>query len=247
MYDSMNLLEACSDLFDIGLKSDKLQLLYNANKQVKFKVKTPSGLTEEKTMKEIVMQGDTWSSTMAAVQCDAFGKNLLEEDVSYLYKYKGTVPIGILGQIDDLIGVTEPGFKAQQMNAYLNVMTADKYLQFGPDKCKTMLVGSMKKKFNFLLTNLQVDTRKSTHNKEGNLVDTFVGKTDMEDVKDIMYLGVAISCDRKNEKNIIHKRNKSFGTQKQIMNMVSELGKYTIKCGFIYVNSLLRGSILYGG
>ena len=158
MYDSMNLLEACSDLFHIGLKSDKLQLLYNANKQVKFKGKTPSGLTEEKTMNEIVMQGDTLSSTMAAVQFDAFGKNLLEEDVSYFYKYKGTVPIGILGQIDDLVGVTEPGYKAQQMNAYLNVMTVDKYLQFGPDKCKTMLVRSMKKKFKFLHTILQVDT-----------------------------------------------------------------------------------------
>ena len=133
------------------------------------------------------------------------------------------------------------------MIAYLNMITADKYLQFGPDKCKTMLVGSMKKKFNFLHTNLQGDTWKSTHNQGGNLVDTFVGKTDMEDVKDIMYLGVAISCDGKNEKNIIHKRNKSFGTQKQIMNMVSKLGKYTIECGFIYVNSLLKGSILYGG
>ena len=28
--------------------------------------------------------------------------------------------------------------------------------------------------------------------------------------------------------------------------MVSDLGKYTIECGFIYLNSLLRGSILYG-
>ena len=61
-----------------------------------------------------------------------------------------------------------------------------------------------------------------------------------------MYLGVAISCDGKNEKNIIHKQNKSYGTKKQIMNMVSDLGKYTIECGFIYLNSLLRGSILYG-
>ena len=88
MFDSMNLSEACSDLFDIGLKSDKLQLLYNANKQVKLKVKTPSGLTGETSMNEIVMQGDTWASTMASVQCDAFGKNLLVEDASYLYKYK---------------------------------------------------------------------------------------------------------------------------------------------------------------
>ena len=30
------------------------------------------------------------------------------------------------------------------------------------------------------------------------------------------------------------------------MNMVKECGKYTIECGFIYLNSVLRGSILYG-
>ena len=172
--------------------------------------------------------------------------NLLEENVSYLYKYKGSVPVGILGQIDDLIGVTEPGYKAQQMNSYLNVMTADKYLQFGPDKCKTMLVGNIKKEYDFLHTKLQVDTWKTTYTQEGNIIDTFIGKTDIEEVPDILYLGVAISCDGKNEKNIIHKQNKSFGTKKQIMNMVSDLGKYTIECGFIYLNSLLRGSILYG-
>ena len=36
MFDSMNLREACSDLYDIGLKSDKLHLLYDANKKVKI-------------------------------------------------------------------------------------------------------------------------------------------------------------------------------------------------------------------
>ena len=46
---------------------------------------------------------------MASVQCVAFGKVLLKKEVSYIYKYKGFVPEGILGQIDDLIGVTEAG------------------------------------------------------------------------------------------------------------------------------------------
>ena len=135
MFDSMNLKEACSELYDICLKTDKLNLVYDANKNIKVKVNTPSGVTEQMTMKEIVMQGDTWASTMVSVQCDAFSKELLEEGASFISKYKGFVPVGILGQIDDLIGVTEAGYKAQQMNSYLNVKTADKYLQFGPDKC----------------------------------------------------------------------------------------------------------------
>ena len=134
MFDSMSLKEACADLFDIGLKNNKLQVLYNANKQVKVKVNTPSGLTGETIMHEVVMQGDTWASTMASIQCDSFGKELLEENASYIFKYKGYIPVGILGQIDDLIGITEAGFKAQQMNAFLNVKSANKYLQFGPNK-----------------------------------------------------------------------------------------------------------------
>jgi hypothetical protein len=64
-------------------------------------------------------------------------------------------------------------------------------------------------------------------------------------VQEILYLGAVISCDGKNSKNIVHKQNRALGTQKQIMSMVKGLGKYTIECGFIYLNSLLRGSILY--
>ena len=42
--------------------------------------------------------------------------------------------------MDDIIGITDAGYKAQQMNAVLNVKTAEKRLQFGAAKCKSMLV-----------------------------------------------------------------------------------------------------------
>ena len=108
-----------------------------------------------------------------------------------------------------------------------------------------MLVGSAKTKFDFHSTKLEVDTWKVSHNQDGSLIETFQGKTDVEDVEYIIYLGVDVSSDGKNTNNIIHKRNKAFGTQKQIMQMLRESGTYTIECGFIYLNSLLRGSILY--
>ena len=69
------------------------------------------------------------------VQCDAFGKELLKEEAPFIYQYKRYIPICILGQVDDLIGITEAGFKAIQMNSYPNVKTLDKYLQFGQNKC----------------------------------------------------------------------------------------------------------------
>ena len=47
----------------------------------------------------------------------------------------------MLGMVDDLVAITEAGYKAKEMNMFLNVKTAEKSLQFGPTKCKSMLVG----------------------------------------------------------------------------------------------------------
>ena len=135
----MNLEESLSDLFDSGMKDNTLALLYDANRNVRVKVKTSHGFTVEKKFPRIVLQGDTWAPTMAANQVDTFGKQLLEEEPDYLYKYKGKVNIGLLGMIDDLAGVSESGVKAKFLNAFINVKTAEKNLQFGPDKCRTMI------------------------------------------------------------------------------------------------------------
>ena len=109
------------------------------------------------------------------------------------------------------------------------------------------MIGSTRsRKYNLLHTQLKVDTWKVTYDKKENMIEELTEKTIMEDVNEILYLGVIISCDGKNTKNINYKRNKSIGTHKQITNMVKGCGKYTIECGFIYPNSILRGSILYG-
>ena len=57
------------------------------------------------------------------------------------YRYKNIVQVGVLGQIDDLIGVTEAGFRAQELNSFINTKSAEKRLQFNESKCKTILVG----------------------------------------------------------------------------------------------------------
>ena len=50
----------------------------------------------------------------------------------------------MLGLMDDIIGIYQPGYKAQQMNALINVKTAEKGLRFGSCKCKSMLIGKDK-------------------------------------------------------------------------------------------------------
>ena len=74
-------------------------------------VKTPSGLTERQTIKNCALLGDTFGSILASVQVDSIGKECMKEGHSYLYKE--ILPVGFLGLVDDIIGVTEAGIKAQ--------------------------------------------------------------------------------------------------------------------------------------
>ena len=48
------------------------------------------------------------------------------EKLEYGYKYKESLHVGLLGLVDDTIAITEAGYKAHIMNAFLNVKTAEK-------------------------------------------------------------------------------------------------------------------------
>ena len=95
---------------------------------------TPGGISERK-----VLQGNTWGSILASVQVDTIAQECFEEGYNYLYK--NMLPVGILGLVDDTIGVTEVVYEAQMMNAFLNVKIAEKGLQYGIKKCKSTIVG----------------------------------------------------------------------------------------------------------
>ena len=212
MFDGMKLHEALSDLYDAGVEDDTLHLLATANTNVEVRVKTPFGFTDKVVLDEVVLQGEFWGPSLASNQVDTFGKEMLEEDMSFLYKYKGYIPVPVLGQIDDIIGVTLAGYKAVQLNRFLNVKAADKYYQFGLDKCMAMIVG--KKVENFLVPNLEVDIWQTKHDKNGQLFETFEGKKPMTNKSQLTYLGVELSADGKNMKTIIKKRNKQIGKKK---------------------------------
>ena len=243
MFDSMSLEEAVSDLFDSGITDNTLSLLYEANKNIKVKVKTPYGLSAETTFEKIVLQGDTWGPIMASNQVDTFGKQLIEEEPEFIYKYKGYIPIGVLGMVDDIAGVSESGSKAVQLNSYINVKTAEKKLQFGPDKCHTLTIAH--KSQTVFETDLFIDHWKETHNEQGHHEETFEGKVKMTNVTEQKYLGYVLSDNGSNMNNIMAKQNRAIGIKKDIQYLVKGLGKYTLEGGMIYLNSLLRSSILF--
>ena len=101
-------------------------------------VKTPARLTDRQSIRNIVLQGDTWGSILASIQLDNIGQETMK--AGHFYLYKDTLPIGFLGLVDNIVGITEAGYKAQQLNTFINQKTAEKVLQFGVPKCKSMLI-----------------------------------------------------------------------------------------------------------
>ena len=94
MFDAINLQEALSDAFDAGINDDNLPLIYEANKEVRMAVNTPSGLTKRESLSDVILQGDVWSSLLASVQVDNICKDI--ESSGYGYKYKDVLPISML-------------------------------------------------------------------------------------------------------------------------------------------------------
>ena len=195
MFDSINLKEAISDMFDAGLDDENLALLYKSNKEINMAVKTAHGLSERETVEELVLQGDKFGSLMASVQVDKIGQDCLKTGFHYLYK--NSLPIGFLGMVDDIVGISEAGPKASELNAFMNIKTAEKTLQFGPKKCKFMIVGKCESEIK--AQSLQVDHWTSKHvvnntTDKQDLIETYEGKVNIERTNEFKYLGFIRDC-----------------------------------------------------
>ena len=249
MFDAINLKEAIGDIYDAGLMDDKLSLLYQANKEVNFAVNTPSGLTERQTIEDVVLQGDTWGSILASVQVDSVAKEV--EKTGYGFKYKDILPVSMLGLVDDIIGITAADYKAHQLNTILKVKTAEKRLQFGVSKCKTMLVSKNTKAelSNGTLTvdNWCVKYKHNDETGENTLNEKYVGQVNMEQVNTHKYLGFVLSNTGDNSVNISAMRKKSIWIIRRLFKQLEELKlqKYYFECGIIFLHVILRSSILY--
>ena len=248
MFDAMNLEQAVNDIYDAGINDDNLTLIYEANKNIKMAVNTPHGLSERQSIENVVLQGDTFGSILASVQVDSIGKELDEAGLGY--KYKDTLAISMLGLVDDMVGVTNAGHEAHEMNAILNIKTAEKRLQFGPSKCKSMLVGKDLK--NVQNNSLQVDSWKVTHvndplTGDSQLVESYAGQECIEKTLKEKYLGFILSSTGDNMANISEMKKKAIWIKKKVFSKLNDLNlkKYYFECAIVFLNVMLRSSILY--
>ena len=220
----------------------------STHEKLHMSVKTPGGLTRRQIITNTVLQGDTWGSLLASAQADAIAKDVEKAEIGYTYKE--SMQISMLGLVDDLIGITEVGFRAQQLNAILNVKSAEKGLQFGIRKCKTMLVGHMQG--NYVNNELKVDhweedIIETIENEVTEVVDKYMGEIVIGATKEHKYLGFIISTTGDNMANIRTVQKKSIGVIRSIINKLEKLNlcDYYYECAIIFMNSILRGSILY--
>ena len=248
MFDSINLKEAISDLYNTGVNDDNLELIFKANDEIHMAVKTDYGLSDRQIIRNSVLQGDTWGSLLASVQVEKIGQECIKD--GHFYLYKNVLPVGFLGLVDDVVGITEAGCRAQMLNSFINVKSAEKNLQFGASKCKSILVGKDKK--NIPNSRLVVDNWNISHvenKKTGStdLVETYGGKTDVEQVEEYKYLGFIISSTGDNMAQIRNIKNKSIGIMNRIITKLKSLNlrKFYYECSKLFMNVMLRGSILY--
>ena len=140
-FDSLWLSECINDLYETGLKNDKLVLLYESNQSANIAVKTSSGETERFIINKTVMQGTVWSGLMCTVTMDKLCKLMLQNE-HLMYKYRNKVNVPPLQMVDDIISAVRCGSTATAVNAIINAFIESKKLKLGNKKCAKIHIGS---------------------------------------------------------------------------------------------------------
>ena len=88
----------------------------------------------------MITQGDVFSPIFCSKQVDTIGQECLTKS-KHTYFYRGEVEIPPLSMVDDLLCVSECGYKTTAASAFLAFKTDSKKLQYGAQKCKNLHVG----------------------------------------------------------------------------------------------------------
>ena len=172
-FDSLWLKECLNDFYSAGVQDNKFALLYNINSSVNIAVKTPVGKTDRENISEVITQGDVFGPLFCSKQVDTFGQECLMEK-RHTYLYRGEVEIPPLSMVDDLLCVSECGYKTKTANAFLAFKTDSKKLQFGAQKCKKLHVGKQFQEF-------KCQTLKIDNWEEFEVVDEVTGVEEIID------------------------------------------------------------------
>ena len=182
------------------------------------------------------------------VTVDGFGKESLNPELQP-YHYKGKVPVPLLGMVDDILAVSESGYKTSKMNGFLNAKTAVKRLQFGPKNvmlCILEVTSQTTKKVDLFVDGWKLQEVQQINQDNGTVHEAPDGEHKIEESESEKYLGQIISSDGLNVKNIINLSNKGRGMIENIMGILNHTpgGIFHFEIAIMMRNAYLISSML---
>ena len=144
-FDSIWLDEAINDLYDSGVISRNLNLLYEGNRSTDMCVENKYGRSDRVRLHKIVMQGSVTGGTLCSNQIAKLCHKSYNERGGYMYC--GKVPVPALAMVDDVVNVTVCNtIDSIQSNVQTDEFVKKKKLesQVGEGKCQWIHVGKDK-------------------------------------------------------------------------------------------------------
>ena len=136
-------LQACvNSIYEAGIDNDMLNLLYIENKNAQIAVKINNKLSTRISVKDVVMQGSVWGSLKCTSTMDKLNQVAMS-DKTLQYHYKGdqNIPIGVLGMVDNTLGVSECGKQAIRKNSVINSFMETQRLKLSKEKSVVLHYG----------------------------------------------------------------------------------------------------------
>ena len=142
-FDSLWMQECINDLYENGLTSDKLCMIYYSNINANIAIKYSSGLSERFAIHNKVMQGTIWAGLMCTCTMDSLGK-MAYNNKSIIYKYKKEVEVPPLQMVDDIIAASKCGNQVVETKSVVNIFLKMKKLELSESKCSRIHIGKSK-------------------------------------------------------------------------------------------------------
>jgi hypothetical protein len=225
-FDNLWLLECINDLYEAGMKNDKLNLLYLANRDARIVIKTSSGKTEQMSISNTAMQGTVWAGLMCTATMDKLCKRIYKED-NLLYKYRQEVSVPPLEMVDDIITASKCGTTAVTLNAMVTTFVDQKKLKLSDAKCKKIHIGSK-------------------HSRE-NCDDHFVNGKPMEQSDKEKYLGDYLTSAANSKETVKERKARGYAVLSQMHAILSDipLGKYRTEMGLELRHAWFLNGVLF--
>ena len=225
-FDSLWLSECINDLYDAGMTSDKLNLLYQANKSANIAIRTSSGVTESFNIKETVMQGTVWGGLMCTTSMDRLCKRIYK-DSNLLYHYRGSVEVPPLQMVDDIITASKCGATSLALNTEVNTFINMKKMKLSDKKCAKIHVGNKRTK---------------EHCQEHKVDNKTIKASEKE-----KYLGDFISKDSSSKETIKDRKKKGYGILAEMSAILKDipLGNKRIRVGLELRHAMFLNGILF--